>query len=84
MTLPTLPDGARLALMNWPGGRQSAARIVDSLPRRDGPLWTYGEVVRPLLDAGLIETVATQFQIHTYRLTQAGRKAMDVLQSGVE
>jgi hypothetical protein len=90
--IPTLPTGARLALLNWPGGQPSAADIADAVPARDDRPWRYGEVVQPLLVLGLLEELpgallhpATGTRLlTTFRLTQAGRKAVDVIQSGVE
>jgi hypothetical protein len=86
MTIPTLPTGARLALINWPWGTPTDAHIVAAIDRKpDGTLWTYRETIYPLLAAGLIADLQIISGINwRYRLTQAGRKALDVLQSGVE
>ncbi len=85
MTLPTLPEGARLALMNWPGGQPSAMQIGRAADRDlPEPLDAF-QIIRDLMEARLIERrPAMQNALPTYRLTQAGRKAWDVLQSGVE
>jgi hypothetical protein len=87
MTPHTLPEGARLALLKWPGGQPGTAAVVQVLPSRDSDPWRFSEVVQPLLDAALIEEVPGDWPhlfLATFRLTQAGRKAWDVLQSGVE
>ncbi len=87
MNASNLPEGARLALMNWPGGQPDAGEIADAMPAGNVRPWYYSDVIPPLLDAGLIErvpNVAARGGGHLFRLTQAGRKAWDVLQSGVE
>jgi hypothetical protein len=87
--IPTLPEGARLALLNWPGGQPTWQQIVQAAgPNRAGHGRTFRQCVQPVLDAGLIEEfkiVEGDYPYHkvrsAFRLTQAGRKAVDVLQS---
>ncbi|OYZ15607.1 MAG: hypothetical protein B7Y35_05945 [Sphingomonadales bacterium 28-64-96] len=85
MTLPNLPEGARLALLNWPltNSRPLSADILAAANKgnkqRD---FKWPAVIYPLLDTGLIERSTDGWA--GYRLTQPGRKAVDVLQSGVE
>lgn len=78
-----LPEGARLALLNWPGGQPTAYQITEA-SGSDDVIRDSLAVVCPLLETKLIEDVVDNGIIRTFRLTQAGRKAVDVLQSGVE
>jgi hypothetical protein len=86
MTIPTLPTGARLALINWPGGHPDWRAIVASAgPNARGHARSFRQVVEPLLAWSLIEDAPSPpHKRCTFRLTQPGRKALDVLQSGVE
>jgi hypothetical protein len=90
MTIARLPEGARLALINWPGGQPTWQQIVEAAgPTRHGHSRNFRWCVRPLLNAGLLTELkrfddAGMLTWRTFRLTQAGRKAVDVLQSGVE
>lgn len=87
MTLPTLPEGARLALLNWPGGQPTVAEIVVAIAsaRKEAlpPAWKQFAMIDQLLAAGMVEEVICEPPMR-FRLTQPGRKAVDVLQSGVE
>ncbi len=81
MNASNLPEGARLALMNWPGGHLTCRQIADAAGKGTGRRWATSHVAVPLRQAGLIEWNEAGTR---NRLTQAGRKAWDVLQSGVE
>ena len=86
MTIPTLPTGARLALINWPGGHPDWCAIVAVAgPNARGDDRSWRQVGWPLLNNNLLEHLPREpGQPDRFRLTQAGRKALDVLQSGVE
>lgn len=87
MSTPTLPEGARLALLNWPGGQPTVGEIIEAIAPGE-PLPSVNDefvIISALVAAGLIEEVdVPKGHMRTFRLTQAGRKAMDVLQSEVE
>ena len=83
MNLSTLPEGARLALLHWPWGTPTSLEITDAagcgcdfVARHD--------CLDALLSAGLIEDAPapTVEQLRRFRLTQAGRRAVDAIQSG--
>ena len=85
--IPTLPEGARLALLNWPGGQPDDSTLARVAGMQNvGMAHVWPAVAKPLLDAKLIEYAPRESVngVERYRLTQAGRKAVDVLQSGVE
>ena len=87
MTIPTLPEGARLALLNWPGGQPGTHAIADAAgPNKAGRRRDRWQIVNALQKVGLIEARPRDAirEPLTFRLTQAGRKAVDVLQRGWE
>lgn len=85
--LRTRLEGARLALLNWPGGHPDWLAIATAAgPNRRGANRGYRGTVQPLLDHRLIEELPREAfpALPRFRLTQRGRKALDILQSGVE
>jgi predicted transcriptional regulator with HTH domain len=84
MASPPLPEGARLALLHWPWGTPSAQEIVQAAGAGiTGRIAATRAVVVPLIKAGLIERMSERREGYTvFRLTQAGRRAVDAIQSG--
>ena len=82
---PPLPDGARLALLHWPWGTPT----VDGICRAATDNGFYcsdpaGLIFMPLIETALIVDVpdVPQGQLRRFRLTPAGRRALDEIQSG--
>ncbi len=77
---PPLPEGARLALLHWPWGTPDCRAIVLAAGTdRRGHRRRVDHVVIPLRRAGLIEWGEPGI---AFRLTRAGRRALDEIQSG--
>ncbi|MBU6167097.1 MAG: hypothetical protein KGQ52_13365 [Alphaproteobacteria bacterium] len=82
----TLPEGARLALLHWPWGMPDWLALSKAAgPNKRGRLRARCQIVPPLLQHGLIEPAEPCTDIAgstRFRLTQAGRRAVDAIQSG--
>lgn len=78
---PPLPEGARLALLHWPWGTPTSMEITDAA-RCGCDLVARHDCLDALLGAALIEDAPTVGYLRRFRLTPAGRRALDEIQSG--
>ena len=86
--VPPLPEGARLALLHWPWGTPTWREISAAAgPAKDGRARQYRGCVLPLIRLGLLDELVEYNEqgesvSRRFRLTPAGRRALDEIQSG--
>ena len=81
--IPPLPEGARLALLHWPWGTPTIGEIFEAMQQAGVSPPFDQHIANQLLAAGLIEHApGPETAPRRYRLTQAGRRAVDAIQSG--
>jgi hypothetical protein len=84
--IPPLPEGARLALLHWPWGTPAIREIIEATMRagyQRPSVYQEQAIINALLAGSLMEEIPVDVgSLRRFRLTQAGRRAVDAIQSG--